>query len=165
MSHFKEFLLTGRIGTLDFQQDLSTVRDTLGEPGYFDRKPNVVPEHLLTVSYYGNLEIVRLDDEFHKFKISFQASEEFDFVTALDIRWYSQLAEMDYGSFKEFVIQNQIGCREIVFPFPVEETGYAIEISSTKIQVVFNLPPVCGIQSVHYEPSLSGKLNYKPLVE
>lgn len=155
-SNLKDFLLTGELGNLGHQPSVNAVRDKLGEPQHLENIPDVVPEQLLTIYHYGNLEIVNLDGEFLKFKIIFQAKdEEFDFAAELGVKWYSLLESMDYKSFKKFISQNHIECREVAFPFPVEETGYTIEITSTKIWLIFDPPPSCKIQSVHYEPSFS----------
>lgn len=104
----KQFLLTGEIGTLGSQPSMSVVRITLGEPDHVDCMPNVVPDSILKILHYGNLELVYLDDEFLTAEILVQEQEEFDLDTELGIKRYTFLAQMDYRNLKHLSFKTRL---------------------------------------------------------
>lgn len=162
---FINFMLTACLGELSSCPSLKSVHQKLGLADIVEEKREAVPNQVLMIHYYDDLEIVYLDDTFLKFTIRIPNQRDLRVPDALDVSWTSALKGFNYSSFKEFVISEDVACQEVVvYPsLSAEEIGYMVEAQKTRMRFSFNPKPLYNLRDIHYEAQLSGKWIYKPL--
>lgn len=157
VNDLRTFLTTGQLGNLSKQPTVNEVEKLLGEPLALERKPKIVPNDVLLILYYENLQFTYIGEEFYQVAIYFR---EYAHVKTADklpdglgVVWYQIAKHLNYENFKQFLISQRISCRKVLAHHPTQEDGYAIEVTTTGIMAVFNDEPSTMIDSIFYTPS------------
>lgn len=167
VNDLKIFLITGQLGNLSKQPTVNEVERLLGKPLALERKPQIVPNDVLFILYYDNLQFTYIGEEFYQVAIYFREYAHVKTTeklpNGLGISWYQIAKHLNYEDFKQFLISQSISYRKVLSYYPTQEDGYAIEVTTTGIMVVFNDEPSTMIDSIFYTPSRPGEWKYAEL--
>ncbi|MEZ4864103.1 MAG: hypothetical protein R3C14_22495 [Caldilineaceae bacterium] len=164
---FKKFLITGSLGNLTAYPSREEVERQLGKPITVDEKVGIIPNQILYILHYSNLQITYIDSSFFQLAIYFREYAQVQTLNelphGLGVDWYMSVKELDYHSFQSYLLSENITCRQVIFPYPNAEDGFTLEITSTGIWTCFTDAPNYAIDSIFYTPSRPGVWQYEEL--
>ncbi|MFZ4655957.1 MAG: hypothetical protein ACOYNY_03015 [Caldilineaceae bacterium] len=166
--NLKTFLTSGSLGNLSSHPTRHEVEYLLGAPNSVDKKLDIIPNQMLYVLHYDNLQITYIGEEFYQLAIYFRRYEKMEssdsLPNGLGVKWYQTVKEFDYEGFKQALLSEKIPCRGVISPYPTPQDGYTIEIISTGIWICFNSNPDSLIDSIFHTPSKPGNWQYIDIV-
>lgn len=168
LTNLTHFLLTGSLGNMSTMPTRQVVETVLGAPTVVEDKADVVPNEVLHILYYNNVEITYIGNNFFQLAIYFRKQPTVnlgsDIPMSFEVDWYPIVKKWNFETFHEFLSSENIPCRKVLAAYPTREDGITLEVTMTGIWICFNAEPLHFVDSIFYTPSRPGNWQYESVV-